>query len=114
MGLSKNLIRIFFLKFISFYQKYLTYFSFGSCRYYPTCSEFAKIHFENSKISTAIYHTFIRILTCNQLFKGGIDYPVKTDLKLSPKKLGLKDIKYWLVPNQKKRYYIVKNFFYKG
>ena len=113
MSLEKT-VRTFFLKLIVFYQKYLTYLSFGSCRYYPTCSEYAKICFENCSISTAIYHSFIRILTCNQLFSGGIDYPTTKYIKPNPKQLDIKDIKYWLVPDKKKRYYIVKNFMFKG
>ena len=111
---KKSIFRKIFLKLLWFYQKFLTYFSFGSCRYYPTCSEYAKIHFENSKISTAFYHTFIRILTCNQLFDGGIDYPVIKKVDFCHKKLELQKIKYWLVPNKKNHYYIIKNFSYKG
>ncbi len=109
-----NIFRKILLKFLWIYQKFFTLMGFGSCRYYPTCSEYAKIHFENSPISTAFYHTFIRILRCNQLFEGGIDYPeIKMTLKCC-KKLELQQIKYWLVPNKKNRYYIIKNFAYKG
>jgi putative membrane protein insertion efficiency factor len=114
MSLKKSIFRKILLKILWFYQKFLTYFSFGSCRYYPTCSEYAKIHFENSPISTAFYHTFTRILTCNQLFDGGIDYPEIKNISLKPEKLELHEIKYWLVPNKKNRYYIIKNFLYKG
>jgi len=113
--LSRNSIfRKTFLKFLWIYQKFFTYFSFGSCRYYPTCSEYAKIHFENSPISTAFYHTFTRILRCNQLFEGGIDYPVIKQIEIKPAKIKLEHIKYWLVPNKKNHYYIIKNFSYKG
>ncbi len=109
-----NPIRKVLLKLLWVYQKFFTLIGFGSCRYYPTCSEYAKIHFENSPISTAFYHTFTRILRCNQLFEGGIDYPQITKPKLCPKKLAFTEIKYWLVPNTKNRYYIIKNFAYKG
>jgi putative membrane protein insertion efficiency factor len=112
---SKNsFFRKILLRFIWVYQKFFTYFSFGSCRYYPTCSEYAKINFENNPISTAFYNTFTRILRCNQLFEGGIEYPELVKLKLNPKKLDIKAVKYWLVPNKKNRYYIIKNFSYKG
>jgi putative membrane protein insertion efficiency factor len=113
--LSKNsFIRKSFLFLLQIYQKFFTLIGFGSCRYYPTCSEYAKIHFENSPISTAFYHTFIRILRCNQLFEGGIDYPQIKNISLCPKKIALSEIKYWLVPNEKNHYYIIKNFAYKG
>jgi len=108
------MLRKFALKLLWFYQKFLTYFSFGSCRYYPTCSEYAKIQFENAPISTAFYHTFIRILTCNQLFDGGIDYPVVKKVQFCHKKLDITEIKYWLVPKTNNRYFLIKNFSYKG
>lgn len=102
------------LKLLWLYQKFFTLIGFGSCRYYPTCSEYAKIHFENSPLSSAFYHTFTRILRCNQLFDGGIEYPETKKITLKPEKLGIESIKYWLVPNKKNRYYIIKNFLYKG
>ncbi len=108
------MIRKILLKLLWVYQKFFTLIGFGSCRYYPTCSQYAKIHFENSSISTAFYHTFIRILRCNQLFEGGIDYPVVKKVSFSPKKLSIEEIKYWLVPADKNRYYMIENFFYKG
>ena len=109
-----NIFRKIFLKFLWIYQKFFTLIGFGSCRYYPTCSEYAKIHFENSPISTAFYHTFIRILSCNQLFEGGIDYPQIKTIQKGCADLKLEQIKYWLVPNKKNHYYIIKNFAYKG
>ncbi len=112
---SKNsLLRRSLLKLLWVYQKFFTLIGYGSCRYYPTCSEYARIHFENSPISTAFYHTFTRILRCNQLFEGGIEYPEIKKIVLDPGELRLEEIKYWLVPNKKNRYYIIKNFAYKG
>ena len=107
-------IRKFFLQLLWLYQKFFTLLGYGSCRYYPTCSEYAKINFENNPISTAFYNTFIRILKCNQLFEGGIDYPVLKKFNPCPKKLDIHSIKYWLVPNKTNHYYIIKNFLYKG
>jgi len=114
MRLRNSLLRKVLLKLLWLYQKFFTLIGYGSCRYHPTCSEYARIHFENSPISTAFYHTFIRILRCNQLFEGGIDYPIVKKACFCPKKLGIEEIKYWLVPNKKNRYYIIKNFSYKG
>ena len=108
------MIRKFLLKLLWLYQKFFTLIGFGSCRYYPTCSEFARINFENNSISSAFYHTFTRILRCNQLFDGGIEYPLLDKLSVKPTKLGVDSIKYWLVPNKKNRFYIIKNFSYKG
>ena len=107
-------VRKVLLKILWFYQKFFTLIGYGSCRYYPTCSEYARIHFENNSISSAFYHSFTRILRCNQLFDGGIEYPFLDKLLLKPKNLDVDSIKYWLVPNKKNRYYIIKNFSYKG
>ena len=108
------MIRTSLLKLLEFYQRYLTLVGFGSCRYYPTCSEYARWQFENNPIHSAFYHTFIRILRCNQLFPGGIDYPVTRHLSLKPSQTQLDAIKYWFVPKQKNRFFIIKNFNYKG
>jgi len=109
-----QMVRKFLLRLLWVYQKFFTVIGFGSCRFYPTCSEYAKIHFENNSVSSAFYHTFNRILRCNQLFRGGIEYPLLDKLSIKPAKMGIDSIKYWLVPNKKNRYYIIKNFSYKG
>jgi len=107
-------IRKILLKFLWLYQKFFTLIGFGSCRYYPTCSEYARINFEYNSLLTAFYNTFTRILRCNQLFDGGIEYPLLKKLCIKPKKLNVNSIKYWLVPEKNDRFYIIKNFSYKG
>jgi len=107
-------LKQFLLKLLWLYQKFFTLIGFGSCRYYPSCSEYARLNFENNSISSAFYHSFTRILRCNQFFEGGIEYPLLDKLREKPAKLDVDSIKYWLVPNQKNRYYIIKNFSYKG
>ena len=107
-------MRKLLLKLLWLYQKFFTLIGYGSCRYYPTCSEYARLNFENNSISSAFYHSFTRILRCNQLFEGGIEYPLLDTLTCKPQKLDVDSIKYWLVPNKKNRYYIIKNFSYKG
>jgi len=108
------MIKKFLLKLMWFYQKFLTLLGFGSCRYYPTCSEYARLNFVNNSLSSAFYHSFTRILRCNQLFEGGIEYPLLDKLVEKPTKLDVTAVKYWLVPNKKNRYYIIKNFLFKG
>lgn len=102
------------LKFLWLYQKIFTLIGYGSCRYHPTCSSYAKINFEKNSLSSAFYNTFTRILRCNQLFEGGIDYPILDKLILKPKNLSIDSIEYWLVPTKKNRFYIIKNFSFKG
>jgi len=84
----------------------------GSCRYYPTCSEYAKWHFELNTPHTAFAKSGLRILRCNQLFEGGIDYPLikyKIPLLLTLNQ-NLKKIKYWIVPKEKNWFYIIKDY----
>ena len=109
-------MRKLFLKLLDFYQKFLTLFSFGSCRYYPTCSEYAKWQFEKNNLFKAFFATFFRILRCNQLFKGGIDYPVIKNSKKYKKSFICKDnqntiiVKFWLVRKEEDRFFLIKSF----
>ena len=64
------MIRKFLLGLLNVYQKFFTLIGYGSCRYYPSCSEYAKWQFEKNSIWKAFFFTFVRILRCNQLFKG--------------------------------------------
>jgi putative membrane protein insertion efficiency factor len=108
------MIRKVLLKALWLYQKYFTLLGFGSCRYYPTCSEYAKWQFEENPLHIAFYQSALRILRCNQLFPGGIDYPEKRCLCEKPKDLNLNSVKYWLVPKADKHFFIIKNFRFKG
>ncbi|MGW8169986.1 MAG: membrane protein insertion efficiency factor YidD [Sulfurovaceae bacterium] len=107
----------FFLQPIKAYQ-YISRMTPGNCRYYPTCSEYAKWQFETTNPLSASVNSTLRILRCNQLFAGGIDYPI---IKYHPPKFpllkpyinhnyGKMNIKYWIVPKDKKYYYVVKDF----
>lgn len=96
---------------IRFYQKFISPLKPNSCRYYPSCSEYALWQFENNSFLKAFSASFLRILRCNQLFKGGFDYPlVKKDfsfVKFDSTKRNLKP-KFWFVPYKNGKYYLVK------
>ncbi|VAY88463.1 Protein YidD [hydrothermal vent metagenome] len=98
---------------IAFYQKFLTLFSFGSCRYHPTCSEYAKWEFENNNILKAFCNSLLRVLKCNQLFAGGFDYP-KIRKKINNINFKKIDVKYWYIPISKNKYIIIKNWKFKN
>lgn len=106
----------FFVKSIKFYQSYISILTPASCRYYPSCSEYAIWIFKNENIFFAFFKTLVRILKCNQFFNGGIDYPI---IKKSPhlnlilqKKsnfLEISNIEFWLILYKKDKFYLIKN-----
>jgi len=105
-------LALFILKL---YQKFFTLFSYGSCRYYPTCSEYARLHVvHNNSLIKASFYSFLRILRCNQFFAGGIDYPVVAKTFhisiTTTNQPNFNNIKFWFVPKKNKDFYIVKVF----
>jgi len=120
-----------FLTPIKWYQT-ISKFTPASCRYYPTCSEYAKWLFMFDNPLNATLKSAKRIATCNQLFSGGIDYPKFKLKKINPttlynpifrKKIAYKPLKFkrynsqlriqfWLVPiiSKQNHYYILKDF----
>ena len=113
-------IKNFYIAPIKGYQ-YISKMLPANCRYYPTCSEYAKWQFEFNKPHKAFLATSTRILRCNQLFRGGIDYPI---VEYNPKKYshiltfnteyGKIKIVYWFIPKDMKQdnknYYVIKDF----
>ena len=106
-------IRLLLLKTLSIYQRFFTLIGYGSCRYYPSCSEYAKWQFEQNPIYIAFFQSTLRILRCNQLFDGGIDYPILHKLSKNPQTISITHIKYWFVPRKEDHFYIIKNFSFK-
>lgn len=51
-------------------------FPFGYCRFYPSCSEYAKQSFLKYGIVHGLIRTAVRILRCNPFSAGGHD-PIK-------------------------------------
>jgi len=120
-------VKNFFIAPIKGYQ-YISRMLPGSCRYYPTCSEYAKWQFEFNRPDRALAASTLRILRCNQLFPGGIDYPrvhwtppAATALKnpITPGRVltplpnpaySKIAIKYWIVPLEGREYLILKAF----
>ncbi len=108
----------FFIAPIRGYQ-YISKMLPANCRYYPTCSEYAAWQFEFNAPHKALAASTLRILRCNQLFPGGIDYPVVTFCPANNTKsldingfCGKINIDYWLVPKEGSRnqFYIIKDF----
>lgn len=110
----------FYLAPIKGYQYFSKMFP-ANCRYYPSCSEYASWQFEFNAPHKALLSSSLRILRCNQFFRGGIDYPL---VDFIPQKhssvltfnteCGTIKIRYWLVPKSTQtdntHYYVVKDF----
>ena len=109
-----KIIKYLSLYILKLYQKIFTLFSYGSCRYYPTCSEYAKWQILNNGFIKACFYSLLRILRCNQLFPGGIDYPVVSKsfhcslVAMRPSCPA--DIKFWFVPKDNKSFFVIKTF----
>lgn len=87
--------------FVLFYQKSFSLLIGRSCRFYPSCSNYALWLLDFNKPFIALFKSTHRIFRCSPLSRGGIDYPILS-LCISPHFYTLKPqqkhIKYWLLP----------------
>jgi len=65
-----------FIKIIQLYQKLISPLLPPSCRFYPTCSEYAKQAFIKKPFYKAVLLSLKRLLKCHPLHPGGYD-PLK-------------------------------------
>ncbi len=65
-----------FILLIVFYRNFLSPLKPPSCRYIPTCSEYALIAIEKYGALRGGWMAFKRIMRCHPFHKGGYD-PVK-------------------------------------
>jgi uncharacterized protein len=78
-------MRIFFVKLIKIYQMIFSpdtglvksFYPFGVCRYYPTCSEYGRQSIQKYGVTMGSLYALGRILRCNPLSKGGYDPIIK-------------------------------------
>lgn len=102
-----------FMAVIEFYQRFISPVLPNSCRYYPSCSEYSLHEFKFNSFFGAFFATVLRILRCNPLFRGGIDYPL-VRLKISHQKAIFKicrsEVKFWFVPCKSGKFYVIKSF----
>ncbi|MDP3058996.1 MAG: membrane protein insertion efficiency factor YidD [bacterium] len=62
-----------FLSVISFYRQKISPLTPPSCRYRPTCSEYAYEAIEKYGVASGGYMALRRILRCHPWSKGGYD-----------------------------------------
>ena len=58
---------------IKFYRKYLSILKLRTCRFYPTCSEYAIEALEKFGLFKGIFKSTKRILKCHPFHPGGYD-----------------------------------------
>ena len=62
---------------INFYRRHLSSMKgYSSCKYYPTCSEYAKQAVMKYGVIKGCLYSIKRIIRCNPFSKGGYD-PLK-------------------------------------
>ena len=62
------------IAFVRFYQKYLSPLKkSGTCKYLPTCSEYALLAIERYGALRGGWMSFKRILRCHPFHEGGYD-----------------------------------------
>ncbi len=69
----RELITNFFLGLIVFYQKFLSPLKQPSCRFYPSCSEYAIQAITKYGIIKGMGKAIIRVFKCNPFHPGGYD-----------------------------------------
>ena len=75
-SLPGQIIKRIFLFFIRGYQITISPLIGPSCRFLPTCSNYAVEAIEKKSLVVAAYLLIVRLLKCNPFFKGGED-PVR-------------------------------------
>ncbi len=66
-------VRNFFVFFIDLYKKAISPLLPSACIYKPSCSEYSKEAILKFGVIKGIFLSFLRVLRCNPLFKGGED-----------------------------------------
>lgn len=69
-------LNLLFLGMIRAYQFLLSPLIGGSCRFYPTCSEYAAICMRNLFFPLALGRMVWRLLRCQPWSAGGFDHPL--------------------------------------
>jgi len=60
---------------VRIYQKTLSPYLGGQCRFHPTCSDYAILTIGKDGALKGTVKSIWRILKCNPFNEGGIDYP---------------------------------------
>jgi len=79
-------MKYIFIYAIRGYQKFISPFFAPRCKYYPTCSQYSIDAIREYGSIRGIAMTAWRLVRCNPLSHGGVDYAVKTHSTITPVK----------------------------
>lgn len=65
----------FIINILLIYKKFISPLLGKHCRFYPSCSEYAVLAINKYGILVGIAKSVIRILKCQPLHPGGVDFP---------------------------------------
>ncbi|WP_457600949.1 membrane protein insertion efficiency factor YidD [Hydrogenivirga sp.] len=68
-------MRWFLIKLLKFWQVFVSPLYPPSCRFHPTCSEYAILAVEKHGALKGSVKALWRVLRCNPWSKGGVDLP---------------------------------------
>ncbi len=68
-------MRWLLIKVLRFWQVFVSPLYPASCRFYPTCSQYAIMSVEKHGALKGSLKALWRVLRCNPLSKGGVDLP---------------------------------------
>ena len=88
-----DLLMLPFILIIKIWQKLIAPGLAPRCKYYPSCSQYAFESIKNFHIFGLALGVW-RVIRCNPLSHGGVDYPPKT-LKIGPFYYQIKRQKAW-------------------
>jgi len=69
-------MHIVVIKIIDIYKKIISPYISSQCRFYPTCSSYARDAFITHNFLKSLFLVLVRLLKCNPFFSGGYD-PIK-------------------------------------
>lgn len=72
---ADSLVRRVVLGLLTVYQYVLSPWLGGSCRFVPTCSQYAKVVFSTHSLPMALWLTLWRLARCHPFCEGGEDNP---------------------------------------
>lgn len=72
---SPSIVALLAIWAVRQYQRFLSPLLGQHCRFYPTCSRYYILAVEKYGFWRGSWKGFWRILRCNPLCRGGVDYP---------------------------------------